>query len=181
MKITDSPAAMLVMPFSGTAAANDSELSSIFQPVMSTARAAVLVTSNQSARDGAVAAGPGRHLGDEQLADRYRPGEPISFASFAATKAPLTPTALSCEMVGVVQPGGVVEGRETGAAGEAPKVTLACSSAAAVEEIDGIAAGAQADAGAGVAADLQAGRRVARRTRCSGTSAARRRRDRRFR
>ncbi len=49
-KMTDSPGAMLVMPVSESAAAGDSELSSIFHPLMSTARAPVLVTSNQSAR-----------------------------------------------------------------------------------------------------------------------------------
>ena len=51
-KITDSPAAMLVMPFSATAEANASELSSIFQPVMSTAVPPMFVTSNQSAATG---------------------------------------------------------------------------------------------------------------------------------
>ena len=37
-KITDSPGAMLVMPFSATAAAGDCELSSTFQPLMSMAK-----------------------------------------------------------------------------------------------------------------------------------------------
>ena len=49
MKITDSPAAMLVMPFSATEALNELELSSIFQPVILTAERPTLVTSNQSA------------------------------------------------------------------------------------------------------------------------------------
>jgi hypothetical protein len=45
-KITDSPGAMLLMPFKATAAMGDSELSFIFQPVISTAVAPVFVTSN---------------------------------------------------------------------------------------------------------------------------------------
>src|SRR5579871_2992334 len=49
MKMTDSPGAMLVMPFRATAEAKELELSSIFQPVMFTALALTLVTSNQSA------------------------------------------------------------------------------------------------------------------------------------
>ena len=43
---------MLVIPFNAIAAAGDCELSSTFQPVMSTATALVLVTSNQSAATG---------------------------------------------------------------------------------------------------------------------------------
>ena len=49
MKITDSPAAMLVTPFKATAVANALESSSILQPVMFTGLAPVFVTSNQSA------------------------------------------------------------------------------------------------------------------------------------
>ena len=52
MKITDSPGAMLVMPFRATAVAKEFELSSIFQPAMFTALAPVFVTSNQSAPTG---------------------------------------------------------------------------------------------------------------------------------
>ena len=52
MKMTDSPAAMLVMPLSDTALPKELELSSIFQPVMSMALEPELVTSNQSARKG---------------------------------------------------------------------------------------------------------------------------------
>ena len=51
-KITDSPGAMLVIPLRATDAAKEPELSSIFQPVISTAVAFVFVTSNQSARTG---------------------------------------------------------------------------------------------------------------------------------
>jgi hypothetical protein len=49
MKITDSPAAMLVMPFSETAAENELELSSIFQPLTLIAAMPMFVSSNQSA------------------------------------------------------------------------------------------------------------------------------------
>ena len=49
MKITDSPAAMLVMPFSKTEVLKELESSSIFQPVILTAERLTLVTSNQSA------------------------------------------------------------------------------------------------------------------------------------
>ncbi len=48
-KTADFPAGMLVTPRSATAVANAFELSSIFQPVMSTALVPVFVTSNQSA------------------------------------------------------------------------------------------------------------------------------------
>src|SRR5262245_47368564 len=51
-KITDSPGAMLVMPFRATAAANEFELSSIFQPAIFTGAGPVFVTSNQSAPTG---------------------------------------------------------------------------------------------------------------------------------
>jgi hypothetical protein len=43
---------MLVMPFSATAEPKASELSSIFQPVISTALDPLFVTSNQSAATG---------------------------------------------------------------------------------------------------------------------------------
>ena len=43
---------MQVIPLSATAAAGDCELSSTFHPVISTATAFVLVTSNQSAATG---------------------------------------------------------------------------------------------------------------------------------
>jgi hypothetical protein len=48
-KITDSPAAMLVMPVNAAAAPKEFELSSTFQPLMLTAALLVLVNSNQSA------------------------------------------------------------------------------------------------------------------------------------
>ena len=51
MKITDSPGAMLVMPFNATAEPKELELSSIFQPVMFAAAVPIFVTSNQSARE----------------------------------------------------------------------------------------------------------------------------------
>src|SRR5262249_44846022 len=50
MKITDSPGAIVVMPFKGTALPKDFESSSIFQPAMFAVAEPILVTSNQSTR-----------------------------------------------------------------------------------------------------------------------------------
>ena len=84
MKITDSPGAMLVMPLSATAAAKALELSSIFQPVMSTGAGADVRHLEPVGAIRAVAAAPRRHLGDDR---RWRddrsailPGEPVSCA-----------------------------------------------------------------------------------------------------
>src|SRR5262245_57128807 len=52
MQMTASPGAMEVTPFSAMALANACELSSSFQPVMSTGVLAVWVASNQSAPSG---------------------------------------------------------------------------------------------------------------------------------
>src|SRR5258708_5320678 len=52
IKITDSPAPMLVMPLRDTAELKEFELSSILQPVMLIAVEPVFVTSNQSAATG---------------------------------------------------------------------------------------------------------------------------------
>src|ERR1700750_1297303 len=91
-KMTDSPGAMLVIPLKATVAANESELSSILQPVMSTAKAVVFVTSNQSAPTGLLPLDQGATSEMNRLPTL--PGDPISFASFAAMKAPFTPAAL---------------------------------------------------------------------------------------
>ena len=72
MKITDSPGAMLVMPFSGTAPAGDSELSSIFQPVMTAADAPMFVTSNQSAPTGLL---PLDHGATSEMINGVRAGD----------------------------------------------------------------------------------------------------------
>ena len=167
MKITDSPGAMLVMPFSGTAAAGDSELSSIFQPVMSTGDAPMFVTSNQSAPTGLL---PLHHGATSEMISLRGAGDPARRADFvrhrrAATNAPLTPTTLSCVMRGVVQRRPRCRSRERAGCGETPKVTPATQCAAGVEQVDRVAAGAQSDAPAGVAADLQARRARSRRTR----------------
>ena len=69
------------------------ELSSIFQPVMLMAAEVVFVTSNQSALKGLLPLDQGAT--SEMKSLPMTPGEPISFASPAAAKAPLTPTALS--------------------------------------------------------------------------------------
>ncbi len=52
MKMTDSPGAIVVIPLRGTEAAKLSWLSSILQPVISTAVAPPFVTSNQSSAKG---------------------------------------------------------------------------------------------------------------------------------
>src|SRR5262245_4817409 len=48
MKITDSPAPIVVTPVSATAVENESESSSIFQPTTLTGAPPTLVSSNQS-------------------------------------------------------------------------------------------------------------------------------------
>src|SRR5262249_40444592 len=50
MKITDSPGAILVMPFKDTATLKDFESSSIFQPAMFAVALPMFFTSNQSPR-----------------------------------------------------------------------------------------------------------------------------------
>src|SRR5262249_39775857 len=52
MKMTDSPAPMLVIPLRGTAKLKELELSSIFQPLMFTALAPVFGNANQSSATG---------------------------------------------------------------------------------------------------------------------------------
>src|SRR5262245_48894636 len=52
MKITESPGAMLVTPFNPTARPKTLQLSSIFQPEISTTALPILVTSNQSVPSG---------------------------------------------------------------------------------------------------------------------------------
>src|SRR5262245_35731404 len=124
MKMTDSPGAMLVMPLSAAAAANDCELSSIFQPEIFTANAVVFVTSNQSAPTGLL---PLDHGATSEMNNLPTvPGEPISFASVAATKAPLTPTSLSCAMVALFNPAALLKVGNDGPAGDTPNTTLAC-------------------------------------------------------
>src|SRR5262245_37007093 len=97
MTTTDSPALMLVIPARATAAAGDPELSSIFQPVMSTANAVPFVTSNQSAATGLF---PLDHGATSEMNTRpVVPGEPISTALFVAANAPCTFTALNVAML----------------------------------------------------------------------------------
>src|SRR5262249_40409883 len=95
-KITDSPGAILAMPLRG-AAANDCELSSLFQPEIFTACAVVFVTSNQSAPTGLLPLDHGAT--SEMNSLPIVPGEPISLASLNATMPPLSPTLLNSEMV----------------------------------------------------------------------------------
>ena len=125
MKITDSPAAMLVMPDRATAEAGKPELSSIFQPVMSMAKAEVLVTSNQSAPTGLSPLDQGATSEMNSLPPVV-PGEPISALSFAAATAPCKPSVLNAVMVVLVEP---VELSKVGKgpAGAVSNATLACS------------------------------------------------------
>src|SRR5262245_14871593 len=125
MKMTDSPGAMLVMPLRGTAAANDCELSSIFQPEIFTAKAVGFVTSSQSAPTGLL---PLDHGATSEMNNLPTvPGEPISLASLVATMAPLTPTALSCEIIVLFSPAALLKVGNDGPAGEGPKSTVACN------------------------------------------------------
>ena len=126
MKITDSPGAILVMPFSATEAANEPELSSIFQPVMSALVALVLVTSNQSAATGLLPLDQGATSVIYNLP--IVPGEPISMVSFTALKASFTPTTLNVEIVVLFNPMALLNDGYFGPDGEVPKVTFACNS-----------------------------------------------------
>src|SRR5262245_47591071 len=101
-KITDSPALIVVMPFRATEAAKEPELSSILQAVISMSWAVVLVTSNQSAATGLLPLDQGAT--SEMNSVPMVPGEPISFGSPIAAKAPLAPIALSWEMFVLFRP-----------------------------------------------------------------------------
>src|SRR5438445_13389134 len=94
--MTASPGPIEVMPVSGMALAMEWELSSIFQPVRSTAELPVLVTSNQSAASGLLELDQGaiseitRLLGATAcVTERVKPtvasGEPPTLASSTAT------------------------------------------------------------------------------------------------
>src|SRR5258708_35327500 len=91
---------MLPTPTIGTDNAALFELSSIFQPVMSTAAPPTLVTSNQSAAYGLLLLAQGATSVMSSLPTLPMPGGPTSFASPASTKAPLTPALLSVEDTG---------------------------------------------------------------------------------
>src|SRR5439155_23596178 len=121
------PGAMLPTPLSGTAAANDSELSSIFQPVMSTAAPPTFVASNQSAWTGLL---PLAHGATSEMinlpAGPIDPGDPISPASFAAAKAPWMPAVLRAE-IAPFDPAALSKVANGERAGDEPNVTPACS------------------------------------------------------
>ena len=116
MKITDSPGAMLVMPLKGTAAAKDSELSSTFQPVMSTGPAPVLVTSNQSAPTGLLPLDHGatsvmiKWAGGAAVDDRPRRADFVRVAR--RDEGAVNADGAQLRDDGVVQAGRVVEGRK---------------------------------------------------------------------
>ena len=131
-KITDSPGAIVVMPFSATAAAAEPELSSIFQPVMSIAKPVVLVTSNQSAATGLLPLDQGATSETNSLP--AVPGEPISAASFAATNAPFSPAALALEIRAPFRPAALLNVVNV-PVGEAPNDTLACTTPAALNRL----------------------------------------------
>ena len=97
MKMTDSPGAMLVMPFRVAAPTKDCESSSVFQPVIFTAVARVFVTSNQSAATGLFPLDQGATSEINSLP--VAPGEPVSVL-LAERNAPLLPATLKVEMVG---------------------------------------------------------------------------------
>src|SRR5688572_4003313 len=110
------------MPLSAAATANEAEMSSIFQPVRSIARAVVLVTSNQSTASGLLLLDHGAT--SEMNSLPTVPGEPISLGLLAATIAPLTPTALNSEMVALFRPAALLKVRNGGPVEDAPKATL---------------------------------------------------------
>src|SRR5262245_65809199 len=115
---------MLAIPVKATDAANEPELSSILQPVMSMALAVVLVTSNQSAPTGLLPLDQGA---TSEMKNRPTvPGEPISSASFTAMKAPLTPTALSSVMLALFSPAALLNVANGALPADAANVTLAC-------------------------------------------------------
>src|SRR5262245_45571080 len=99
MKITDSPGAMLVIPPRANAAVGDSEPSSTFHPVMSTALAPMLVTSNQSAATGLLPLLHSATSVTRRTPGAEYPGDPISTGEFAATNAPFTPATLKRDTV----------------------------------------------------------------------------------
>ena len=111
------------MPLSATAAAGEPELSSIFQPVISTAVAFVLVTSNQSAATGLLPLDHGATSVIYNLP--IDPGEPISTALLMATKASFTPTTLNVDIVVLFSPIALLNVGKEGPAGEDPNITLA--------------------------------------------------------
>src|SRR5262245_42570910 len=125
LKVTDSPAPILLMPLNATAAANELELSSIFQPVMSMAEAEVLVTSNQSAPTGLSPLDQGATSEINSLPTV--PGEPISAGSFSALAALCTPTSLKSAIVVLLRPAELSKVAKSGPDGEAPNTTLARS------------------------------------------------------
>ena len=167
---------MLAMPFSATLLAKLLELSSIFQPVMSIARVPVFVTSNQSAPYGLL---PLLHGDTSEMIGTCTivPGEPISPP---ATNAPLRPATLSVEISGgvpVLLPRPAALSNVAGGA-DAPKRDAGDAVAAGVEEVDRVAARAQADAAAAVGADLKADRRARAEPRRRERRGRRRRRPR---
>src|SRR5262245_53838454 len=125
MKITDDPAGMLVTPRRATEAANEPELSSMRQPVISTSNAVVLVTSNQSAPTGLLPLDHG--AASEMNSLPAVPGEPISFVSFTARNAPLMPTTLRVETVALLRAAALLKVAKSGPAGDVPKTRFAWS------------------------------------------------------
>src|SRR5262245_17245080 len=95
---TDRPAARTPAPLRATAPTGALELSSIFQPVMSTGPAPRLVTSNQSAAYGVE---PLLHGETSETISvvAFVPGDPVSIPS-AARKAPFVPAVLRVEISG---------------------------------------------------------------------------------
>ncbi|CAB4940127.1 unannotated protein [freshwater metagenome] len=79
-KMTDSPAAIVVIPVSASDAENKFELSSIFQPVIVTGLAVVFVNSNQSAATGLLALDQG-----ETSETKTEPGTACAGAMGAST------------------------------------------------------------------------------------------------
>src|SRR5215471_20234531 len=91
MKITDSPGAMLVMPFSATDDPKEFELSSIFQPLMTWAAVPILVTSNQSAATGLLPLDHGAT--SEMMIEGVPPVDAVMVSVKSTDASGLAPTA----------------------------------------------------------------------------------------
>ena len=147
MKITDSPGAMLAIPLNETAAANDSELSSTFHPVRATGAPADVGHLEPVRAHRAVAAGPRRHFGNDQLARRPCRSRRTDLGRVARRNEGATNTdGAQRRDRRVVEAGTVVERRERCDCRSGAERDARPARAAGVEEVDGISAGAEADA-----------------------------------
>ena len=136
-KITDSPAAIVVTPFRAIALAKLLELSSTLKPVMSAGWAPVFVSSNQSAPYGLLPLLQGA-ASVTMSEGATAPGEPVAPPT---VYAPLRPATLRAVTVAAL-----AELSNVKRVVEAPKRDAGHAVAAGVEQVHGVAVGAEADA-----------------------------------